>query len=128
MGSCFCAKTVACACNSARLSSAASSVLPAVFAGMITTPSSSATTMSPGCTSAPAQTTGMLTEPSVDFTAFKAEVMGRGGSCPVVEITERPPSFHNSGFQGFEVAKVGREQLKKDLGPTVLFELAKSVY
>lgn len=63
-----------------------------------------------------------------DFAAFKAEVMGQGGSCPVVEITERPPSFHNSGFQGFEVAKVGREQLKKDLGPTVLFELAKSVY
>ena len=63
-----------------------------------------------------------------DFAAFKAEVMGQGGSCPVVEITERPPSFHNSGFQGFEVAKVGREQLKKDLGPSVLFELAKSVY
>ncbi len=63
-----------------------------------------------------------------DFAAFKAEVMGQGGSCPLVEITERPPSFHNSGFQGFEVAKVGREQLKKDLGPTVLFELAKSVY
>ena len=50
------------------------------------------------------------------------------GSCPVVEITEHPPSFHNSGFQGFEVAKVGREQLKKDLAPTVLFELAKAVF
>ena len=63
-----------------------------------------------------------------DFGSFKSEVMGQAGSCPVVEITERPPSFHNSGFQGFEVAKVGREQLKKDLGPTVLFELAKAVY
>ena len=63
-----------------------------------------------------------------DFSSFKTEVMGQAGNCPVVEITERPPSFHNSGFQGFEVAKVGREQLKKDLGPTVLFELAKAVY
>jgi hypothetical protein len=63
-----------------------------------------------------------------DFSAFKTEVMGQGGSCPVVEITERPPSFHNSGFQGFEIAKVGREQLKKDLAPTVLFELAKAVF
>ena len=63
-----------------------------------------------------------------DFSSFKTEVMGHGGSCPVVEITERPPSFHNSGFQGFEVAKVGREQLKKDLAPTVLFELAKAVF
>ena len=62
------------------------------------------------------------------FNTFKTEVMGQGGSCPVVEITERPPSFHNSGFQGFEVAKVGREQLKKDLAPTVLFELAKAVF
>ena len=63
-----------------------------------------------------------------DFTAFKGEVMGQDGNCPIVEITERPPSFHNSGFQGFEVAKVGRDQLKKDLGPTVLFELAKAVF
>lgn len=63
-----------------------------------------------------------------EFAAFKTEVMGEGGSCPVVEITERPPSFHNSGFQGYEVAKVGREQLKKDLGPTVLFELAKAAF
>jgi hypothetical protein len=63
-----------------------------------------------------------------DFNAFKTEVMGQGGSCPVVEITDRAPSFHNSGFQGFEVAKVGREQLKKDLAPTVLFELAKAVF
>ncbi|MDB5943094.1 MAG: hypothetical protein JWQ13_2660 [Ramlibacter sp.] len=63
-----------------------------------------------------------------DFAAFKHEVMGQGGSCPVVEITERAPSFNNSGFQGFEVAKVGREQIKKDLGPTVLFELAKAAF
>ena len=63
-----------------------------------------------------------------DFTVFKGEVMDRDGSCPIVEITERPPSFHNSGFQGFEVAKVGREQLNKELGPTVLFELAKAVF
>ena len=63
-----------------------------------------------------------------DFTVFKSEVMGPDGGCPIVEITDRPPSFHNSGFQGFEVAKVGREQLKKDLGPTVLFELAKAVF
>ena len=69
--------------------------------------------------------TGMM---GPDFTVFKGEVMGQDGSCPIVEITERPPSFHNSGFQGFEVAKVGREQLKKDLGPTVLFELAKAVF
>ena len=63
-----------------------------------------------------------------DFVTFKTEVAGQGGSCPVVELTERPPSFHNSGFAGFEIAKVGREQLKKDLAPTVLFELAKAVY
>lgn len=63
-----------------------------------------------------------------DFSAFKTEVAGQGGSCPVVEVTERPPSFHNSGFQGFEIAKVGREQIKKDLGPTVLFELAKAAF
>jgi hypothetical protein len=65
---------------------------------------------------------------TADFSAFKSEVMGQGGSCPVVEITERPPSFLSSGFQGFEVAKVGRDQVKKDLGPTVLFELAKAVF
>lgn len=65
---------------------------------------------------------------SADFSAFKTEVAGRDGTCPVVEITERPPSFHNSGFEGFEIAKVGREQLKKDLGPTVLFELAKAAF
>lgn len=69
--------------------------------------------------------TGML---GPDFTRFKGEVAGQDGTCPVVEITEQPPSFHNSGFQGFEVAKVGREQLKKDLGPAVLFELAKAMF
>jgi hypothetical protein len=63
-----------------------------------------------------------------DFNAFKSDMGGQGGGCPVVEITEKPPSFHNSGFQGFEVAKVAREQLKKDLSPTVLFELAKAVF
>ena len=63
-----------------------------------------------------------------DFHSYKMEVLGLDGHCPVVEITERAPSFHNSGFHGVEVAKVGREQLKKDLGPTVLFELAKSVF
>ena len=63
-----------------------------------------------------------------EFATFKSEMMGQAGSCPIVELTERPPSFHNSGFQGFEVAKVGREQIKKDLAPTVLFELAKAVY
>ena len=65
---------------------------------------------------------------TADFSAFKTEVMGHGGSCPVVEITERAPSFQSSGFQGFEVVKVGREQIKKDLGPTVLFELAKAEF
>jgi hypothetical protein len=63
-----------------------------------------------------------------DFEALKGDVAGQSGNCPVVEITARPPSFHNSGFRGFEVAKIGREQLKKDLGATVLFELAKSVF
>ena len=63
-----------------------------------------------------------------EFATFKSEMLGQAGSCPVVELTERPPSFHNSGFQGFEVAKVGREQIKKDLAPTVLFELAKAVF
>lgn len=63
-----------------------------------------------------------------DFNGFKGEVAGQDGSCPVVEITERPPSFHNSGFRGFEIAKIGREHLKKDLGPTVLFELAKAAF
>jgi hypothetical protein len=65
---------------------------------------------------------------TADFSAFKTEVMGHDGSCPVVEITERAPSFQSSGFQGFEVVKVGREQIKKDLGPTVLFELAKAEF
>jgi hypothetical protein len=65
---------------------------------------------------------------AADFSAFKTEVMGPGGSCPVVEITDRSPSFQSSGFQGFEVAKIGREQMKKDLAPTVLFELAKAVF
>ncbi|GAC1600029.1 MAG: hypothetical protein NVS3B2_01880 [Ramlibacter sp.] len=64
---------------------------------------------------------------SAGFSAFKAELTGEHGSCPVVEITERPPSFHQSGFQGYEVAKVGRDQMKKELGPAVLFELAKAV-
>ncbi len=36
--------------------------------GMTTTPSSSATTMSPGSTRAPAQTTGTFTEPRVSLT------------------------------------------------------------
>lgn len=63
-----------------------------------------------------------------DFNGFKGEVAGQDGTCPVVEITERPPSFHNSGFRGFEIAKIGREHLKKDLGPTVLFELAKAAF
>ena len=63
-----------------------------------------------------------------DFTLFKGEVAGQDGTCPVVEITEQPPSFHSSGFRGLEVAKVGREQLKKDLAPAVLFELAKAVF
>src|SRR6185436_5344764 len=44
------------------------------FFGITTTPSSSATTTSPGSTFTPAQTTGTLTAPSVDLTVPLAEI------------------------------------------------------
>ncbi|MBI2771488.1 MAG: hypothetical protein HYX47_17825 [Burkholderiales bacterium] len=63
---------------------------------------------------------------SPEFSRFRAETAGDGRSCPIVEITERQPSFNASGFEGFEVAKIGRDHLRKELAPTVLFELVKA--
>ena len=60
-----------------------------------------------------------------DFAALRAEFLGPDARCPVVEITKDSPSFHTCGFEGFEIAKVGRDDLRKELAPTVLFELAK---
>ena len=44
---------------------------------------------------------------------------------PVVEITPDSPSFHVNGFEGYETAKVGRDEISKELAPAVLFELVK---
>ncbi len=61
------------------------------------------------------------------FQAYRAELNTDGHRCPLVELTEQRPSFNASGFDGFEVAKVGRGQLGKELAPAVLFELAKAL-
>jgi hypothetical protein len=62
--------------------------------GTTTTPSSSATTMSPGVTSAPAHTTGMFTEPSVAFTVPLAEIalLHTGNRISVSTRTSRTPA------------------------------------
>jgi hypothetical protein len=63
-------------------------------AGTQTTPSSSATITSPGCTSAPAQTTGMFTEPRVALTV-PLELMARlhtGNPISVSVFTSRTPA------------------------------------
>ncbi|MBC5765147.1 hypothetical protein [Ramlibacter albus] len=56
---------------------------------------------------------------------FRADALGHDWKCPVVEITQESPSFHVNGFEGFETAKVGREDVSKELAPAVLFELVK---
>ena len=56
---------------------------------------------------------------------FRAEALGHDARCPLVEITKDSPSFHVNGFEGFETAKVGRDDIAKELAPTVLFELVK---
>ena len=59
-----------------------------------------------------------------ELAAFRTEMLGET-RCPVVEITRETPSFHINGFEGYETAKVGREQLDQELPATVLFELVK---
>ncbi len=56
---------------------------------------------------------------------FRLESL-RDHRCTLVEITRDVPSFHLSGFDGFETPKVGREQIASELPPTVLFELVKT--
>jgi hypothetical protein len=56
---------------------------------------------------------------------FRADALGHDYRCPLVEITEDSPSFHVNGFEGFETAKVGRDDLGKELAPAVMFELVK---
>jgi hypothetical protein len=56
---------------------------------------------------------------------FRADALGHDWRCPLVEITKDSPSFHVNGFEGFETAKVGRDDIAKELAPTVLFELVK---
>jgi hypothetical protein len=56
---------------------------------------------------------------------FRADALGHECKCPVVEITQDSPSFHVNGFEGFETAKVGRDEIAKELAPAVLFELVK---
>jgi hypothetical protein len=59
-----------------------------------------------------------------ELAAFRTLVIGEA-RCPVVEITRDAPSFHINGFEGFETAKVGRDQMEQELPATVLFELVK---
>jgi hypothetical protein len=61
-----------------------------------------------------------------DFIALRDELLGNDGACPVVEVTERSPTFHTLGFMGVETPKVGQNDLRKELAATVLFELAKA--
>jgi DNA-binding response OmpR family regulator len=63
--------------------------------------------------------------PGHEFEAFREQAMGRD-RCPVIEITDNSPSFHTLGFESWEVAKVGRKELGRELAPAVLFELAKN--
>lgn len=56
---------------------------------------------------------------------FRADALGSDCRCPLVEITKDSPSFHVNGFEGFETAKVGRDDIPKELAPAVLFELVK---
>jgi len=59
-----------------------------------------------------------------ELAAFRTAVLGEH-RCPVVEITRDTPTFHVNGFEGYETAKVGRDQLEQELPATVLFELVK---
>jgi hypothetical protein len=56
---------------------------------------------------------------------FRNQVLGHDWRGSVVEITQDSPSFHVNGFEGFETAKVGRDEIAKELAPAVLFELVK---
>ena len=60
-----------------------------------------------------------------EFDLPRAEALGCDDRCPLVEIVKVSPSFHTLGFEGWEVAKVGRDEVAKELAPAVLFELAK---
>lgn len=56
---------------------------------------------------------------------FRADALGHDWKCPLVEITQDSPSFHVNGFEGYETAKVGRDDISRELAPAVLFELVK---
>lgn len=62
-----------------------------------------------------------------EFVRLRNELLAGEEACPLVEITASSPSFQSFGFTGFEIPKVGREALRKELAPTVLFELAKQL-
>ena len=46
--------------------------------------------------------------------------------CPVIEILESATSFQQTGFDGYQRTKVNRAELRQQLGPAVLFEIAKN--
>ena len=56
---------------------------------------------------------------------FRRDAIGPDGKCPLVEITKDSPSFHVNGFEGYETAKVGRDEVVRELAPAVLFELVR---
>ena len=60
-----------------------------------------------------------------EFESPRAEALGCDDRCPLVQIVRASPSFNTLGFEGWEVAKVGRDDVARELAPTVLFELAK---
>ncbi len=62
-----------------------------------------------------------------EFARLRNELLAGEQPCPLVEITAGSPSFQSFGFTGFEIPKVGRDALRKELAPTVLFELAKQL-
>ncbi len=45
--------------------------------------------------------------------------------CAHVQLVRGPVSFHTQGFAGYSTVKVGLGELRKDLIPTLLFELAQ---
>lgn len=62
-----------------------------------------------------------------NFQAFRDEISAGGLPCPMVELTQTRPSFDISGFDSVEVVKVWHADLRKNLAPAVLFELANAL-
>ncbi|HYF17886.1 MAG TPA: hypothetical protein VEA40_08450 [Ramlibacter sp.] len=60
-----------------------------------------------------------------DFDELRAELLGVDGPRPLIEVVAKRRPFHLHGFQGFDIPWVAREDLHKELGATLLFELAK---